>query len=100
MRWYAAILAEAERVKAYPPGEDREIEDVAVWLQHQVGPSVALMYLAEGGGSAFFDKLAVDAKVRLKKAQQNMLERYFRKLQEGTTPRDLSQRLQTGGASA
>lgn len=71
--WWHRLLQEVARVGLTRKPEDKSVEDVREWVKQQVGPSLALLVLADGGAVDDLHKIVHQGKTRLKERHMRML---------------------------
>jgi hypothetical protein len=73
--WWAAIVADAERVGLNPPARDDSLAAKRAWLEGQVAPTLALVYYAHGAG--WLNDLLRNGEERLTEAAWRLLVARF-----------------------
>lgn len=71
--WWTSLIQEVERLSLTRQPEDRTVEDVRDWVKQQIGPSLALLVLADGGSYDDILDTIVAGKARLKEKHFRML---------------------------
>ncbi len=69
--WWAAIVADAQRVRLNGPARVDSLEKRAAWLRNQVGPTLALLWHAYGGH--WLNSVLQDGEARLTEADLRLL---------------------------
>ena len=54
MPWYESLMTGAEKVQVYPPVPARTLPQVADWLTHTAGPSMAMLVAVDGDKDALW----------------------------------------------
>lgn len=73
--WWLNLLKEVDRVSLTRKPGDRTIEDVREWIKKQVGPSLALLVLADGGAVDEIYKIIHQGKNRLREKHMRILNK-------------------------
>lgn len=74
-RWWSNLLQEVDKLSLTRKPEDRTVEDVREWIKKQVGPSLALLVLADGGSVDEIYKIIHQGKKRLREKHIKILNK-------------------------
>lgn len=75
-RWWLKFIGSVGKLNLSQQAPDKTIATTMQWMRHQVAPSTAMIYEAEGEDAAFgfFMKLIKDGQKRLSKKQEMMID--------------------------
>lgn len=62
--WYAALVSDADRARAYPPRPAATLEMAEAWLRRSASPILAAVFDAKGGDIGFLVELAQHGRTR------------------------------------
>jgi phage replication initiation protein len=71
--WWSSIILEVGKLKLTRQPENRSVEDVRNWVEKQIGPSLAMLVIADNGEIDDIIKIIVEGKSRLKDKHYKML---------------------------
>lgn len=77
-RWWLKFLGKVGKLNLSEKAPDKTIQTTVNWMKHQVAPSVAMIYEAEGADEfeKFMQRLRMDGEKRLTKKQTMMIDDY------------------------
>jgi phage replication initiation protein len=87
--WWENLIQEVKKLKLTRKPEDRTVEDVRSWVKQQVGPSLAVLVLADEGAFDDIINTIMVGKTRLKEKHMRILSNKKKKPEtcpEGFTP--------------
>lgn len=77
--WWENLIREIGKISLTRKPEDRTVEDVRCWVKQQVGPSLAVLVIADDGALDDIIRTIMEGKTRLKDKHMRMLSNNARK---------------------
>lgn len=71
--WWDNLIQEIDKISLTRKPEDRTVEDVRSWVKQQVGPSLAVLVIADDGALDDIIKTIMEGKTRLKEKHMKIL---------------------------
>lgn len=77
--WWENLIGEIDKISLTRRPEDRTVEDVRSWVKQQVGPSLAVLVIADDGALDDIIRTIMEGKTRLKDKHMRILSNKGRK---------------------
>jgi len=77
--WWSNLIGEIGKTSLTRKPEDRTVEDVRSWVKQQVGPSLAVLFIADDGSLEDIMRMIMVGKTRLREKHMRLLSNTLRK---------------------